>query len=236
MFRAHVLIIRRSKLHYTASGIITPIGCVTQFWPPDYEHMCSKHVEAWNKTYRETKFCASSWLNTEINVEFYSKNKVGEISASSWFYYKKDDPLVFKYVATVRSTTVSGVKLSYLFIYLLIDLSISNKNKFQTSALKFELFFSQYYLPVTVSHHTFTLVFEKRQERFSVTNKEKHETTDYGVLVVTLFNSLEKYKCFGRNCCRHLLTWSWEHNMTIPNTTNCTQSWQTRGKQHIFPS
>jgi len=33
MFRAHVLIIRRSKLHYTASGIITPMcddtrGCV----------------------------------------------------------------------------------------------------------------------------------------------------------------------------------------------------------------
>ena len=26
MFRAHVLIIMRSKLHYTASGIITPIG------------------------------------------------------------------------------------------------------------------------------------------------------------------------------------------------------------------
>jgi len=26
MFRAHMLIIRRSKLHYTASGIITPIG------------------------------------------------------------------------------------------------------------------------------------------------------------------------------------------------------------------
>jgi len=26
MFRAHVLIIRRSKLHYTTSGIITPIG------------------------------------------------------------------------------------------------------------------------------------------------------------------------------------------------------------------
>ena len=40
MFRAHVLIIRRSKLHYTASGIITPIG-----------------VEAWNKTYCETILC-----------------------------------------------------------------------------------------------------------------------------------------------------------------------------------
>jgi len=58
MFRAHVLIIRRSKLHYTASGIINhyPIiityrcdgtrGCVMQFWPPDDEHICSKHVEA----------------------------------------------------------------------------------------------------------------------------------------------------------------------------------------------
>ena len=66
MFRAHVLIIRKSRLHYTASGIITPIGgllvhrlredyrcddtrgCVMQFWPPDDEHMCSKHVGAWN--------------------------------------------------------------------------------------------------------------------------------------------------------------------------------------------
>ena len=26
MFRAHLLIIRRSKLHYTASGIVTPVG------------------------------------------------------------------------------------------------------------------------------------------------------------------------------------------------------------------
>jgi len=24
-------------------------GCVMQFWPPDDEHMCSIHVEAWNK-------------------------------------------------------------------------------------------------------------------------------------------------------------------------------------------
>ena len=28
MFRAHVLIIRRSNLHYTASYIITPIGVI----------------------------------------------------------------------------------------------------------------------------------------------------------------------------------------------------------------
>jgi len=31
-------------------------GCVMQFWPPDDKHMCSKHVEAWNKTYCETNF------------------------------------------------------------------------------------------------------------------------------------------------------------------------------------
>jgi len=98
MFRAHVLIIRRSKLHYTASGIITPTGgrpvhtlrekplfsqpvhetatcrcddtrgCVMQFWPPDDEHMCSKHVEAWNKLTVKQTYCASSWLITEINI------------------------------------------------------------------------------------------------------------------------------------------------------------------------
>jgi len=85
MFRAYVLIIRRSKLHYTASGIITPVGgrlvhetatsryndargCVMQFWPPDDEHICSKHVKAWNKLIVKQKFCASSWLITEINV------------------------------------------------------------------------------------------------------------------------------------------------------------------------
>ena len=58
-----MLIVRRSKLYYTASGIITPVGgrpvhgtatyrsddtrdCIVQFWPPDDEHLCSKHVEA----------------------------------------------------------------------------------------------------------------------------------------------------------------------------------------------
>jgi len=93
---------RRSKLHYTASGIITPIGgrlvhglreddtrgCVMQFCPPEDEHVCSKHVEAWNKLIVKQKFSASSLLITEINilrctvsktskkkVGFYSKNK-----------------------------------------------------------------------------------------------------------------------------------------------------------------
>jgi len=74
MFRAHVLIVTRSKLYYTTSGIVTPVGghpvhmlreesslnlctgqlstqcddtrgCIVKFWRPDDEHMCSKHVE-----------------------------------------------------------------------------------------------------------------------------------------------------------------------------------------------
>ena len=59
MFLAHVLIVRRSELYYTASGNITPVGgrpvhklredwiqcddtrgCIVQFWPPDDEHVC----------------------------------------------------------------------------------------------------------------------------------------------------------------------------------------------------
>ena len=34
--------------------------CIIQFCPPDDEHMCSKHVEAWNKLI--IKLSASSWL------------------------------------------------------------------------------------------------------------------------------------------------------------------------------
>ena len=77
MFRTQVLIVGRPKLYHTVSGIITPVGgcvvhgtatyrcddtrdCMVQFWPPDDEHLCSKHVEALNKLI--IKFSASSWL------------------------------------------------------------------------------------------------------------------------------------------------------------------------------
>ena len=78
-----VLIIRRSKLHYTASGIVTPVGgrpvhrstgapdghlhvwwyqmlCNTILTSSWWAQQCSKHVEAWNKII--IKFSASSWL------------------------------------------------------------------------------------------------------------------------------------------------------------------------------
>jgi len=118
MFRAHVLIIRRSKLHYTASGIVTPIGgrlvhrlmdnkafdyrvhetatytredtrgCVMQFLPPDDEHVCSKHVGARNELIVKQKFCASSWLITEINIPrctVSKTSKLGLLSSGMWF-------------------------------------------------------------------------------------------------------------------------------------------------------
>ena len=37
-----------------------------------FEHMCSKHVEARNKLTVKQKFCASSWLITEINISSWS--------------------------------------------------------------------------------------------------------------------------------------------------------------------
>ena len=57
-------------VHETATYRFDDIGgCIMQFWPPDDEHMCSKHLEAWNKLIVKQKFCASSWLITEINVK-----------------------------------------------------------------------------------------------------------------------------------------------------------------------
>jgi len=37
-----------------------------------FEHMCSKHVDAWNELIVKQKFCASSWLITEITVSALS--------------------------------------------------------------------------------------------------------------------------------------------------------------------
>jgi len=33
-----------------------------------FDHMCSKHVEAWNRLIVKQKFCASSWLINQINT------------------------------------------------------------------------------------------------------------------------------------------------------------------------
>ena len=44
-----------------------------------FEHMCSKHVEAWNKLTVKQKFCASSWLITEISILRYTVSKTSKL-------------------------------------------------------------------------------------------------------------------------------------------------------------
>ena len=109
----------------------------------------------------------NSWRWTEVLSEtcrVLFQKLISEISASSWFYYKKDDPLVFKYVATVRSITVSGVNRTYLFIYLLICQYLTKIN-FKLPLWNIHFFPQK--LPACHSFSPyFTLVFEKCQERF----------------------------------------------------------------------
>jgi hypothetical protein len=50
-----------------------------------FEHMCSKHVQAWNKLIVKQKFCASGWLIAEIN-----KNILLYISGSCWKYSTRE--------------------------------------------------------------------------------------------------------------------------------------------------
>jgi len=65
-------------------------GCLMQFWPPDDEHMCSKHVEAWNKLVKQ-KFCASSWLITEIkNIWFLIKMVLTDWNLTIFFILVSD--------------------------------------------------------------------------------------------------------------------------------------------------
>jgi hypothetical protein len=63
-------------------------GCIAQFWPPDDEYVCSKHVEAWNKLI--IKFSASSWLvlrnryiemHGQRNIKISSKVFFSEVCA-----------------------------------------------------------------------------------------------------------------------------------------------------------
>ena len=95
MFRAHVLIIRRSKLHYTASGMIPPVGgrpvqrlredsTISLFHTSTcFEHMCSKHVEVWNILIVKQKFYASIWLTTEINILRCAASKPSKVASNA---------------------------------------------------------------------------------------------------------------------------------------------------------
>ena len=57
-----------------------------EFWPTDDEHMCSKHVEAWNKLIVKYKFCASSWLITEINILSCTVRRTSKFSVKHIYF------------------------------------------------------------------------------------------------------------------------------------------------------
>jgi len=54
-----------------------------------FEHMCSKHVEAWNKLIVKQKFCASSWLITEIKTIYMFQTVFPSIIRSSRPYIQQ---------------------------------------------------------------------------------------------------------------------------------------------------
>jgi len=86
-------------------------GCVMQFWPPDDKHMCSKHVEAWNKLIVKHKFCASSWLNPEINILRCTVSKTSKLLSKLVFLSHVSD----KQTLIILFACLLVVKLEYLF-------------------------------------------------------------------------------------------------------------------------
>jgi len=76
--------------------------------------MCSKHVEAWNKLIVKQKFCVSSWLIIEINVDFYSKNKIEKLVHLLVLLYEYRSNVVMVHVtkANRRSAIVPPINLT----------------------------------------------------------------------------------------------------------------------------
>ena len=69
-------------------------GCVTQFWPPDGEHMCSKHVQAWNKTYCKTNLLCIKLVNYWDKFISVFRHQIGdEKSKNMWNLYVIKFPL-----------------------------------------------------------------------------------------------------------------------------------------------
>jgi len=82
-------------------------GCAMQFWPPDDERMCSKHIEAWNKIIVKQKFCASSWLIAEINIlrcTFSKTSKFVLSVAAIWNFWIKIKFIMYPYLIFVLFT------------------------------------------------------------------------------------------------------------------------------------
>jgi len=71
-------------------------GCVMQFWLPDDEHMCSKHVEARNKLIVKQTFCASIWLITEIKIHTSSFEQLVSVMSAQYYAIRLHNKIGFK--------------------------------------------------------------------------------------------------------------------------------------------
>ena len=80
--------------------------CIIKCWPPDDEHMCSKHVEAWSKLIVKQKVCASSWLITEINIPRCTVSKTSKNVGAT----QSDFNVNFKSLSSLIKSTFVGVR------------------------------------------------------------------------------------------------------------------------------
>ena len=55
--------------------------CIVQFWPPGDEHLCSKHVEAWNKLI--IKLLCIKLVNIKINILRCTVSKISKFDKTS---------------------------------------------------------------------------------------------------------------------------------------------------------
>jgi len=92
-------------------------GCFLQFWPPDDEHICSKHVEAWNKLIVKQTFCASSWLITEINILICTVSKTSK--------YTRLFFVNFSFRKVLHEVMIYGMNLFITYLIITYRLSVT---------------------------------------------------------------------------------------------------------------
>jgi len=78
-----MFIIRRSKLHYTASGIITPIGAKMEFIKPPATVILTSFEELPHPCEAIIKFPMGNYLPFYPSVYFYARQRREKRNASS---------------------------------------------------------------------------------------------------------------------------------------------------------
>ena len=98
-----------------------------------FEQTCSKHVEAWNKLIVKQKFCASSWLITEINWPL----RFGFNTGRRW-HLATNLPDIITIIADYVTTKWHAIQ-----IYFLTDPGLCQKWILTLASLFVWIFFSE---------------------------------------------------------------------------------------------